>query len=131
MSDANATYPIAIAQSQAILERWMRGTDAVAKCDNCEEPLSGTTYLCCGGPVAQEGAAPTAGHVGHTVCEQCATDEAYVENNRCRPCAVELNLNTRDQVKKFAGMPKIPAIRNRMASQLIEERSKAAVFLLS
>lgn len=104
-------------QAQGILSDVIEYQKGVTVCDVCHRELKGDTYLICDAPVNLPDGKM---HDGHTACSECVDTRDYVgEKGACIVCMRSHTGGTRSSVQK-SGIAKIPAIRNRLATAMIE-----------
>jgi hypothetical protein len=96
MSTADASFPLTTYSAQSILADLFEATDktrcAIA---SCNKPLCGKVYIVCRPPEYLTSAAARGApseHIGHTVCEECASDPCkYIgDGGACRACLDKL-----------------------------------------
>ena len=92
----------------------MEDQEKVTKCDYCLEKISGNTYTCCKPHETIEGMT----HRGHTACQECAENEEYIENNRCKACLREGS--GRRSTSKLCGYPLFPPQLNVLATNMLQ-----------
>ena len=96
MSSAEVSFPLTTTTAQSILTELFDATDKT-RCalSACNKPLCGKVYIVCRPPEYLTAAAARGSpkeHVGHTVCEECASDPCkYIgDGGACRACLEHL-----------------------------------------
>lgn len=114
-----ATTAISLYNAVGILDNIVNEQNEASNCHICHEPLDESFTIC---SVAR--GSNNNSHIGHSACGKCVETDNYIgTNGRCKAC-IQIVGTRPSQIAK-AGIALIPAVKNKMSTDLVGVLRKA------